>query len=88
MARISPVRGSMATMAPFFPSSACSAAICRSISIVSLSCLPGTAGVSSSAPDFLPAAVHQDLARAVLAHQHLVVLLLDARKCPPRRPEL
>ena len=46
MARISPVRGSMATIAPFFPSRASSAAICRSISRVSFSCCPGTAGVS------------------------------------------
>src|SRR5580704_1081057 len=60
MARISPLRGSMATMAPFLPSRASSAAICRSMSTVSLSCLPGTAG-------------------AVLPHQDLVVLLLDAR---------
>ena len=46
IARISPVRGSIAIMAPFLPSIASSAAICRSISTVNLSWVPGTAGVS------------------------------------------
>jgi hypothetical protein len=43
IARISPVRESIATIAPFLPSSACSAAICKSISIVSFSGFPGAA---------------------------------------------
>ena len=63
-------------MAPFFPSRASSAAICKSRSMVNFKVLPGIGGVSSQASNFPAMAVNYHPAIAIFSHQQIVILQL------------
>ena len=79
-ASTSPVRGSITTAAPLKPPALkpSSAARCRSMSMVSCTRRPSCAGISSSVSISRPMLLTLTQPRAVLAHQQLVVDLLDA----------
>ena len=79
MARISPLRGSMATTAPLRSPRASSAARWMSMSMVSFRSWPGMACWVPQVAHLAAVAVHDHIAGAVLAAQQLVVGLLDAR---------
>ena len=65
------------TIAPFLPSSACSAAICKSKSTVNFNCFPGSAGVSSNRLISRPW-LFISRGGTVLPHQDAVVLFLHS----------